>query len=401
MLYIKKGELNNVVVTVSQNKTLSSPNYLFSFEHILSKEKVRFYPKNISTSTARYDEFSFYEGEEPLGYTGDTPYVTFPFEGQYYYGVYEMMTTASTNPSYAFSKLEEGRTTVEDLSNPEEFYQYISSNENNDNFIYYGDDYNREFYVFNSYYSDNRISGQTMYMGWNEVYPPLTVLNTYTNETTKYDFNLSEYNICDLPWSARTDVFQEQFTAGGTGYIKYYYDSDDLTTYGYGNIATPFYVSASTMSGFNFNILTNEWDYESTITFSNGTTAGPITKSISDISSPYELLDIGLLSGFTGPCIPPTPTPTPTASVTPTPTTTPTQTVTPSITPSLTPEASPTPTPTVTPTFTPTPSITPSFTPTATLTPTPTPNFYKILTESGGTIGTEQLDDTLNTEDLP
>ena len=54
-----------------------------------------------------------------------------------------------------------------------------------------------------------------------------------------------------------------------------------------------------------------------------------------------------------------------------------------------------------TPTQTPTPSITPTFTPTPTITPTATPNFFKILTESGGTIGTEQLDDTLNTEDLP
>jgi len=85
MLNIQRNQNNKVVVSVSRHKTLANPNYLFSFQHILSKEKVQFFPKNISTSVNRYDEFEFNEGLEPAGYTGDVPYVIFPYPGQYYY----------------------------------------------------------------------------------------------------------------------------------------------------------------------------------------------------------------------------------------------------------------------------------------------------------------------------
>jgi len=136
MLRIQRNQNNKLVVSVSNHKTISSPNYLFSFQHILSKEKVQFFPKNISTSTNRYDEFEFNEGVEPAGYTGDTPYEIFPYQGQYFYSVYEMFNDNSTNPQYAFDKLEEGRAVVEDDSVVEPYeYTYISTNEENENFI--------------------------------------------------------------------------------------------------------------------------------------------------------------------------------------------------------------------------------------------------------------------------
>ena len=78
MLLIKRNEINDLAVTVSKHKTIASPYYLFSFEHIMSKETVQFFPKNISTSTNRYDEFTFHEGKEPSNYTGDIPYEIFP-----------------------------------------------------------------------------------------------------------------------------------------------------------------------------------------------------------------------------------------------------------------------------------------------------------------------------------
>ena len=377
MLYIKRNAENRIVVTVSQHKTLANPNYLFSFEHILSKDKTRFYPKNISTSTERYDEFVFYEGEEPQGYTGDIPYVQFAHEGQHYYGVYEMFSTATTDPSYAFDKLEEGRAVVEDDAVPSDFNQYISSNENNANFIYYGDDINVDYYLFNVYYTDD--NDQQSYYNWNVgLYPPLTIVNTYTNTTVKLPFTLSNLNDCGYPTSAITSTQSLSFVTGGTGYIKYYYDPVDLEAYGYGNIAGPYYFSGATMSGFSYNGL--EYTYEETLESSGGFTIGPVTKSLGNINNPYELTDIGLLSGTTGPCVSPTPTPTPTQTPAPTQTTTPTSTPN--------------------PTTTPTPTITATQTPTTTPTPTPTPAGYAILLENGNTLGTE-ANDIINTEDLP
>ena len=136
MLLVKKGQTNNLTVTCSQNKTGDSPvYYLFSFEHTVSKQKVRFYATSL-LSNDRYDEFIF---EEVTG-TGTTPdpingLVEFAEPGQYYYGIYEM-ANQTLNPSTARVKLEEGRALVYDVVNPEYYTEYISSNEENSNYIY-------------------------------------------------------------------------------------------------------------------------------------------------------------------------------------------------------------------------------------------------------------------------
>ena len=360
------------------------------------------FPKNISTSTSRYDEFEFFEGVEPLGYTGDTPYEIFPYPGGYYYSIYECFTTNSTSPSYAFDKVEEGRAEVEDTGNPSEYpYTYTAGNEENQNFVYYGDDYNKDLLVFTTYYEKSISTLDQINFNYGEVHAPLTITNTYTTTTTKIPVELYDENTCGYPTSARTNNFNLQFTTGGTGYIEYTFTDLDLTINGSGWVGTPNYLAKRIMSGFTYNIVSGDYDYQEVIQFQpSGSWAGPVTKSINDITEPYTLPSLGYISGNTG-CILPSPTPTQTTTQTPTPTNTTTPTLTPTNTPTITPEASPTPTPSITPTFTPTASITPSYTPTSTPTPTPTPNFYKILTESGGTIGTEQLDDTLNTEDLP
>jgi hypothetical protein len=135
MLVINKGEINYLVVSVSQHKTISNPYYLFSFEHIMSKEKVRFYAQNVSVYNNRYDEFRFIEGT-PQNLTASTPTITFQYEGMYYYSVYEMASSGTTNPQFAVSKLEEGRAVIYDNCVPATYYQYDSGNENNENYIF-------------------------------------------------------------------------------------------------------------------------------------------------------------------------------------------------------------------------------------------------------------------------
>ena len=135
MFLIKKGERNELVVSVSLNKTLPNPTYLFSFTHILSKETIRFIPQNISTATNRFDEFVFFESQyENLNVV--PPRVTFPYDGQYYYSIYEQVSTTNLNPLLAFNKVAEGRTLIEDLCVVDPYYEYISPNESNANFIF-------------------------------------------------------------------------------------------------------------------------------------------------------------------------------------------------------------------------------------------------------------------------
>lgn len=138
MLLIKKGELNKLVVSVSLNKTLANPTYLFSFQNIFSKERVSFIPQNISTHTSRYDEFKFFESETTnLAIT--PPRVNFEYDGQYWVSIYEQVSTTNTNPALAYNKLYEGRAQVLDYCIPDPYTQYISSNEDNANFIYLTD----------------------------------------------------------------------------------------------------------------------------------------------------------------------------------------------------------------------------------------------------------------------
>ena len=136
MLLVYKGQSNNVAVTASQNKDeASSVYYLFSLQHIVSGEKVRFYPNLLLTNT-RYDEFNFTEITDTT-YTEDplNGYISIKYPGQYFYSIYQM-NTKTLDPSTAVKKLEEGRAFVYDVEEKEYFIPYISSNENNDNYVY-------------------------------------------------------------------------------------------------------------------------------------------------------------------------------------------------------------------------------------------------------------------------
>lgn len=137
MLSVKKGVSNKVVVTVTQNKSGETPVfYLFSFQHIVSKEIITFYMKNTLVTNDRYDEYTFDEvsgtGVPVNPLDGD---VKFTYPGQYYYSVYEM-PSKSLNKGIARQKLEEGRAYVYKNEETIFFNPYISSDENNSNYVY-------------------------------------------------------------------------------------------------------------------------------------------------------------------------------------------------------------------------------------------------------------------------
>jgi hypothetical protein len=137
MLIIRKNEVNNLIATVSMNKTLPNPYYLFSFQHIASKERTSFYPQVI-TSNVRYDKFRFVESPT-TNLSLVPPQVNFEYLGQYYYSIYENITSASTDPSLSYNKLESGRAwvIVGDDNTQECFFEpYISNDEDFSQVIY-------------------------------------------------------------------------------------------------------------------------------------------------------------------------------------------------------------------------------------------------------------------------
>jgi len=119
------------------NKTLPNPFYLFSFQHIASKERVSFYPQ-VMTSNIRYDKFRFVEATTTnLSLT--PPQVFFEYLGQYYYSIYENITSGSTDISLAYNKLESGRAwvIVGDDNTQECFFEpYVSNDEDFAQVIY-------------------------------------------------------------------------------------------------------------------------------------------------------------------------------------------------------------------------------------------------------------------------
>lgn len=136
MLIIRKGETNNLIATVSMNKTLSNPYYLFSFQHIASKERVSFIPQVIVSNT-RYDKFRFVEGATNLSLT--PPHAFFNYIGQYYYSIYEQVSSGNTDIALAYNKLESGRAVVivgDSQTDECLFEPYISPNEDAYSIIY-------------------------------------------------------------------------------------------------------------------------------------------------------------------------------------------------------------------------------------------------------------------------
>lgn len=136
MLVITKNDYNRLVVTVSQNKTLPSPYYLFSLEHIQSKEKYRFIATlDASNTRTRYDEFWIKDSDtEPEELIAPIPTIDFKYKGQYWYSIYET-STLNLDPMFSTTKLEEGRCIVVDEVETN-YVSYTSDNEDNSQFIY-------------------------------------------------------------------------------------------------------------------------------------------------------------------------------------------------------------------------------------------------------------------------
>ena len=304
MLVIRRNQNNKMVVSVSSHKTLANPNYLFSFQHILSKEKVQFFPKNISTSTNRYDEFEFNEGAEPAGYTGDVPYEIFPYPGQYYYGVYEMFNTGSTNPQYAFNKLEEGRCKVLDDSVPDAYgFTYVSQNENNSNYIYYTPGTNEERILVTFEY--DAFNTQQSQYNWSYEYPSIYYKDLETGVIQEFKTNLYNEMSCENYYTnASTDIFSIEITTGSTwAGFKLYMDEVDVISkgYNYGQIGSVYY-SGITFNNFRPSIIVpTHWQVDLTFHTPNGATTTGTTLWNKDTISPLNRT-IATITGNTGVC---------------------------------------------------------------------------------------------------
>lgn len=121
MLYIQKGQINDLVLNINNNSREDFTGYTLTFTHVVSQE-VKSY--TISTTGASYsDNIRYCNIDLDLACSG----CDLNYEGQYLLQIYGDGTDlVFTGMAFVEGTTEQGNT----------FTEYISNNEDNDNYIY-------------------------------------------------------------------------------------------------------------------------------------------------------------------------------------------------------------------------------------------------------------------------
>lgn len=103
MIYISKGEVNSIVLTLTEVSTLSNPYYLFVFENEMNtiSQPILFTTADISTWKERFNLFLL-----------DEPVDVVLVKGQYKYEVYESTIPPTDISDTTGVVIEEGRMVV-------------------------------------------------------------------------------------------------------------------------------------------------------------------------------------------------------------------------------------------------------------------------------------------------
>ncbi len=90
MIYINKDSSNNVILELTLNSNLLSPNYLFQLTNEMTSNETLFTATDLSTFKCRYNRFNIIEtGSTFTNLTGGTINLV---SGSYNYNIYESST---------------------------------------------------------------------------------------------------------------------------------------------------------------------------------------------------------------------------------------------------------------------------------------------------------------------
>lgn len=119
MILINQAEANTIVVTLKEKQTLVSPYWLFVFTQEQQNKNYAVILTDVSTTTRRYNEFTFNEGT-------DLDLVS----GNYDYFIYEQASAVNLDPALADNLCERGKAFVNGQTVTDNFYT-PSDEENN------------------------------------------------------------------------------------------------------------------------------------------------------------------------------------------------------------------------------------------------------------------------------
>jgi hypothetical protein len=101
MIYLTKGQTNQIVLTLKEKQTLPSPNYLFRFVHRALNTEARFVVLNTADTSAykdRFNQFSLVTNN----------YFSDKESGEWEYYIYEQNSSSNVDPAFATGLLETG-----------------------------------------------------------------------------------------------------------------------------------------------------------------------------------------------------------------------------------------------------------------------------------------------------
>jgi predicted GNAT superfamily acetyltransferase len=120
MLHFTKGNIDTIVVTLTEKCTLQSPNYLWVCTSRTTNEVVKFVilgNTDLTNASLRFNKFLFTTNSKFANSTN----------GEWSYIVYEQTSTTNLDPTLATGIVEKGQLTVND-STQFEFNTYTNVN---------------------------------------------------------------------------------------------------------------------------------------------------------------------------------------------------------------------------------------------------------------------------------
>lgn len=109
MIHLIKGQVNKIILTLSEKATLTSPNYLFYFKSRNTNETVAFVILNNADLSAYKERFNAFNITVSSYFANKLP-------GEWSYQIYEQTSSSNLIPSQATSMVESGQATLNDTS---------------------------------------------------------------------------------------------------------------------------------------------------------------------------------------------------------------------------------------------------------------------------------------------
>jgi hypothetical protein len=101
MIYLTKGATSEIILTLKEKQTLTSPNYLFYFKGRGSNKEVKFVILNASDTSQYKDRFN------QFSIVTNTYFENYQ-DSEWDYKIYEQTSSSNLNPSLATGLLEVG-----------------------------------------------------------------------------------------------------------------------------------------------------------------------------------------------------------------------------------------------------------------------------------------------------